>query len=54
MAVSDSINALVTLYMEKETPIVGKIMAVVYICNDVCCTIYLVLYSVKTWLCNEN
>jgi len=28
MAVSDSVNALVTLYMDEETPIVGRTMAV--------------------------
>jgi len=35
MAVSDSINALVTLYMDKETLIMGKSMAVSFVFNDV-------------------
>jgi hypothetical protein len=35
MAVSDIFNALVTLYMDKETPMVGKTMAVFYVFNDV-------------------
>jgi hypothetical protein len=35
MAVSDSLNALVTLYMDKETPMVGQTMAVFYVFNNV-------------------
>jgi hypothetical protein len=35
MAVSDSINAFVTVSMDKESPIVGKTMALFYVRSDV-------------------
>jgi len=55
MAVSDSINALVTLYMDKETPIVGKNMAVFFWLYLMMCKLYhLILYNVYAWLCNEK